>query len=79
MSRIEEYKRKHLSLGHRVLKVIVQQEIHRKMGYGILAEEEQLRIKLEAIQQELNAPTQFKVCNYYLSLVTIWSYQCLSS
>ncbi|XP_067948334.1 nucleoporin p54-like [Watersipora subatra] len=60
MSRIEDYKRKHLNLSHRVLKVIVQQEIHRKMGYGILAEEEQLRIKLEAIQQELNAPTQFK-------------------
>ena len=61
LSRIEEYKRKYLDLSHRVLRVIVRQEIHRKMGYGILAEEEQLRIKLEAFQQALNAPTQFKV------------------
>ena len=39
----------------------MKQETHRKMGYGILAEEEQLRIKLETVQQELDAPTQFKV------------------
>ena len=61
VSRIEEYKRRYLDLSHRVLKVIVKQETHRKMGYGILAEEEQLRIKLETVQQELDAPTQFKV------------------
>ena len=33
------------------------------MGYAIQADEEQLRVQLEALQAELNAPTQFKV-NY---------------
>ncbi|XP_074650289.1 nucleoporin p54-like [Tubulanus polymorphus] len=59
-ARSEQYKRKYLELGHRVLKVMVKQEIYRKLGYGIQADEEQLRVMLEAIQAELNAPTQFK-------------------
>ena len=49
-----------------------KQEIWRKMGFAIQGDEEQLRVQLEAIQAELNAPTQFKVsqawpddkCNY---------------
>lgn len=61
-AKIAEHKRKLLELQHRVLKVLVLQEITRKMGYAIQADEEQLRIKLEAIQAELSAPTQFKVC-----------------
>jgi len=40
---------------------MVKQEIYRKLGYAIQADEEQLRVQLEAIQAELNAPTQFKV------------------
>ncbi|KAK2172361.1 hypothetical protein NP493_969g00036 [Ridgeia piscesae] len=60
VSKIEEYKRRHLELGHRVLQVMVKQEIYRKLGYAIQADEEQLRVQLEAIQAELNAPTQFK-------------------
>ena len=39
----------------------MKQEIYRKLGYAIQADEEQLRVQLEAIQAELNAPTQFKV------------------
>jgi hypothetical protein len=39
----------------------VKQEISRKMGYSIQAEEEQLRVQLEKTQLELNHPTQFKV------------------
>ncbi|XP_054719513.1 nucleoporin p54-like [Uloborus diversus] len=60
VAKIAEHKRKLLELQHRVLKVLVHQEITRKMGYSIQADEEQLRIKLEAIQAELSAPTQFK-------------------
>jgi hypothetical protein len=40
---------------------MVRQETHRKLGYAIQADEEQLRVGLETIQAELNAPTQFKV------------------
>ncbi|KFM79340.1 Nuclear pore complex protein Nup54, partial [Stegodyphus mimosarum] len=60
VAKIAEHKRKLLELQHRVLKVLVHQEVIRKMGYAIQADEEQLRIKLEAIQAELSAPTQFK-------------------
>lgn len=60
LSKLEDYKRKYLELGHRLLKVIVKQEIHRKMGYGIQVEEETLKVQLEQIQGELNHPTQFK-------------------
>ena len=43
------------------LQVIVKQEILRKQGFAIQADEEQLRVQLEALQTELNHPTQFKV------------------
>ena len=46
-----------------VLQVLVRQEIYRKQGYAVQAEEEQLRVQNEALQAELNAPTQFKVSN----------------
>merc|ERR1712150_221011 len=36
------------------------QESLRKMGYGIEPAEEQLRIQLESIQNELNTPMQYK-------------------
>lgn len=60
LAKLDEYKRKHLELGHRLLQVVVKQEISRKMGYAIQAEEEQLRVQLEKSQAELNHPTQFK-------------------
>ncbi|GBO39901.1 Nucleoporin p54, partial [Araneus ventricosus] len=60
VAKIAEHKRKLLELQHRVSKELVHQEITRKMGYAIQADEEQLRIKFEAIQAELSAPTQFK-------------------
>ena len=40
---------------------MVKQEIYRKLGYAIQTDEERLKVQLEAIQAELNAPTQFKV------------------
>ncbi|XP_016011516.1 nucleoporin p54 isoform X2 [Rousettus aegyptiacus] len=42
------------------LDVLIKQEIQRKSGYAIQADEEQLRVQLDTIQCELNAPTQFK-------------------
>lgn len=60
VAKIAEHKRKQLELEHRVLKIMVQQEIARKMGFAVQPDEEQLRTKLEAIQDELSAPTQFK-------------------
>ncbi|BFZ15315.1 hypothetical protein BsWGS_18354 [Bradybaena similaris] len=60
LAKLEDYKRKDLELGHRLLKVIVKQEIYRKMGFAIQAEEETLKVQLEQLQVELNHPTQFK-------------------
>lgn len=39
---------------------MVQQEVNRKHGLGIQADEEQLRTILESNLAELSAPTQFK-------------------
>jgi len=44
-----------------MFQVVVKQEIYRKQGFSIQVDEEQLRVQLEAIQAELNHPTQFKV------------------
>ena len=40
---------------------MVRQEVYRKQGYAVQADEEQLRVQLENLQAELNAPMQFKV------------------
>jgi nuclear pore complex protein Nup54 len=61
-AKVEDCKRRNLNLGNRVLKTMVWQEIKRKKGYPILAEEDELRSKLEFIQSELNAPTKYKGC-----------------
>ncbi|BFZ05156.1 hypothetical protein BsWGS_08195 [Bradybaena similaris] len=60
MAKLEDNKRKNLELGRRLLKVIVKQEIYRKMGFAIQAEEETLKVQLEQLKVELNHPTQFK-------------------
>jgi len=57
---LTEAKRKQLELAHRVLKVLVKQEITRKTGFTISCEEEQLRGQLEGLAGELATPTQFK-------------------
>uniref|UniRef100_H2ZJL8 Nucleoporin Nup54 alpha-helical domain-containing protein n=1 Tax=Ciona savignyi TaxID=51511 RepID=H2ZJL8_CIOSA len=59
-SKVEQYKRKLLELSHRVLKVMINQEIIRKAGYAIQPEEEHIRVHLESMFNELNAPTQFR-------------------
>ncbi|KAL5460493.1 hypothetical protein EMCRGX_G033944 [Ephydatia muelleri] len=57
---VTECKTKLLDLGHRVLRVMVMQEILRRSGYSIQPDEEQLRVRLENIQGELDAPLKFK-------------------
>ncbi|XP_040183476.1 nucleoporin p54 isoform X2 [Rana temporaria] len=60
VAKLAQYKRKLLELSHRVLQVLIKQENQRKSGFAIQAEEEHLRVQLDTIQSELNAPTQFK-------------------
>lgn len=61
-SKLEESKRKNINFSSRILKLLIWQEIQRKKGFPIQAEEDQLRAKLESIQAELNAPTKFQGC-----------------
>ena len=44
------------------------QEINRKSGYAIQLDEEQLRVHLESLFNELNAPTQFRVSVIWIEL-----------
>ncbi|GFG29847.1 hypothetical protein Cfor_00778 [Coptotermes formosanus] len=60
VAKIAEYRRKFLELEHRVLQVLVKQEVSRKVGLALQPEEEALRSQLEALQNQLNAPAQFK-------------------
>lgn len=60
MAKLAQFKRKHLELSHRILEVMIKQECLRKSGYSVQADEEQLRVQLEYLQAELNAPSQFK-------------------
>ncbi|XP_068609474.1 nucleoporin p54 [Brachionichthys hirsutus] len=60
VAKIAQYRRKLMELSHRVLQVLIKQEIQRKSGYAIQVDEEQLRVQLDTTQSELNAPTQFK-------------------
>ncbi|XP_037121553.1 nucleoporin p54 isoform X4 [Syngnathus acus] len=60
VAKIAQYKRKLMDLSHRVLQVLIKQETQRKRGYAIQVDEEHLRVQLDTIQSELNAPTQFK-------------------
>jgi len=55
-----EYKRRHLELTHRVLRIMKGLEVQRCRSYPLMPEEDNLRIKLEGLQRELDRPTQFK-------------------
>merc|ERR1711935_327068 len=46
--------------GHQHRNDIIQQEIQRKCGLAIQTEEEQLRTQVEALNNQLRAPTQFR-------------------
>lgn len=59
-SSIEQYKRKLLELSHRLLQVIIAQEIFRKSGYAIQPEEEALKVKLESLIHAISIPNKFR-------------------
>ncbi|CAG2058383.1 unnamed protein product [Timema podura] len=59
-SKTAEYRRKFVELEHRLLKLLVKQEVSRNLGMALTPEEEALRSKLETLYSKINAPTQFK-------------------
>ncbi|KAF5295979.1 hypothetical protein FQA39_LY12751 [Lamprigera yunnana] len=60
VAKINEQKQKYAELHHRLLKIIIKQEMTRKLGMAIQPEEELLRGRFEAIVNKLSTPTQFK-------------------
>lgn len=59
-AKIIEYRRRIAKLSHLILKVIVKQEITRKIDETLLPEEELIRSKLENIQSMVIPPNEFK-------------------
>ncbi|CAK9812807.1 Probable nucleoporin Nup54 [Anthophora quadrimaculata] len=59
-ARLKEHRRTLLELQHRVLQVLVRQEITRKVGLSLQPEEEVLTRRFEAMHSQISAPTQFK-------------------
>ncbi|XP_076233397.1 nuclear pore complex protein Nup54 isoform X2 [Calliopsis andreniformis] len=59
-ARLKEHRRTLLELQHRVLQVLVRQEISRKVGLSLQPEEEVLTRRFEAMHSQISAPTQFK-------------------
>ncbi len=55
-TKIDQYKSKNEDLEYRVLKVMINYEIRRKIGYNFQENERYLRSVLESLQIELNAP-----------------------
>ncbi|KAF2900896.1 hypothetical protein ILUMI_05301 [Ignelater luminosus] len=60
IAKINELKQKYAQLHHRLLKIIIKQEVTRKVGMALQPEEEVLRGRLESLAVQLSLPTQFK-------------------
>lgn len=60
IEKLDEYKRKHKELAHRLLQVICKLEFYQSRGLSWYPEEETFHARLEFLQRELNKPTQFK-------------------
>ncbi|KAF2357622.1 Nucleoporin Nup54 alpha-helical domain [Trinorchestia longiramus] len=56
---LAECHRKQRQMAHRVLQLVVRQECVRKRGVPITSTEEKLRLRLENLQSQLHAPTQY--------------------
>ena len=63
-----------LDLSHRILEVTIGQEVQRKAGLAIQTEEEQLRAQLEALNNQLRAPTQFRGILFVCERGLYWLY-----
>uniref|UniRef100_A0A1B6DMA8 Nucleoporin Nup54 alpha-helical domain-containing protein n=1 Tax=Clastoptera arizonana TaxID=38151 RepID=A0A1B6DMA8_9HEMI len=70
IAKIAEYRHKVMQLEHRMLKVLVKQEVTRNIGTALRPEEEVLNSQLESLQSKINTPSHFKGrLNELLSLV----------
>ncbi|CAH8558328.1 unnamed protein product [Heterobilharzia americana] len=59
--RLIQLKRKQIELSHRVLKVLKHQEVHRRCGFTVSADEEGMKCELERIWSELTAPRGLRI------------------
>ncbi|EEB13683.1 Nucleoporin p54, putative [Pediculus humanus corporis] len=55
LAKISEYRLKFSELQHRILKIMIIQEISRKMGLSLLPEEEKLKTRFEAVSATVNS------------------------
>jgi len=79
-AKIELYRRKLHELSHRLLQVVIMQEIVRKSGLAIQPEEDVLRVNLDKIMKQLNNPMQYKGrLNELLSQTRMHHYQQTTS
>ncbi|KAE8747158.1 hypothetical protein FOCC_FOCC006156 [Frankliniella occidentalis] len=60
VAKTTEYRRKLVELEHRLLQLLVKQEITRKVGLALTPEEEAIRSHLESLQPHMYAPTHLK-------------------
>ncbi|KAK5650352.1 hypothetical protein RI129_001381 [Pyrocoelia pectoralis] len=60
VAKINDLKQKYAQLYHRLLQIIIKQEVTRKVGMALQPEEEMLKGRLEMITTQLGLPTQFK-------------------
>ncbi|KAJ3030164.1 UNVERIFIED_CONTAM: hypothetical protein HDU68_009941 [Siphonaria sp. JEL0065] len=58
--KLEECKRRHVELSHRVLSMMRTVEVLRNKGYPIRSEEEALRARLEAMSTQFKKPAHFR-------------------
>ncbi|KAJ1558846.1 hypothetical protein HK096_002259 [Nowakowskiella sp. JEL0078] len=58
--KLKEFQRRHMQLAARVLLLMKKIQILRNLGYSIRAEEESLRVRLEAMSLQLKKPSQFR-------------------
>lgn len=73
MSKIEQYKQKNEELDYRLLKVMINYEIRRKLGICFQEDEKYLRNVLESFQIELSSPINKEIqkqkLNEFLEIV----------
>ena len=72
LAKISEYRLRYSELQHRILKVMIIQEISRKMGLSLLPEEEKLKSRLESVSATVNS-APFKVIKTFRVNVLICS------
>ncbi|KAL7644817.1 UNVERIFIED_CONTAM: hypothetical protein RMT77_004630 [Armadillidium vulgare] len=80
LSDLQECKRRQILMSHRVLKLVIRQEVTRKMGVPIEQGEEHLRVILESLHSQLSSPTQYMGrLNEILSQISVQPGSCPGS